>query len=190
MRLGKTGNPGRATYQERTNDFYETPAVAVEALLRVEDIPRFVWEPACGGGSIVEILRARGRTVMATDIQNAGCYDSRFGIDFLMELRAPIGCECIVTNPPYKLADEFVRHAVALVPMTVMLLRFNYLEGTGRSDIIDRQLARVHLFRNRLPMMHRKDWAGPRATSMVAFAWFVWLRGHTGPITLNRVTWE
>jgi len=180
--LGKTGNPGRATLKERTDDAYDTPAEAVRALLTVEPLPTHIWEPAAGTGSIVNVLREAGHTVMATDIDT--------GVDFLMEYRAPIGCGCIVTNPPYKLADEFVRHALTLVPHVVMLLRFNFLEGVGRSDIIDQQLRRVHLFRNRLPMMHRKNWTGPRTTSMVAFAWFVWMRGHTGPISLDRVTWE
>jgi hypothetical protein len=182
MKLGKTGNPGRDTFRKRKDDFYETPPQAVRALLKVEALPQRIWEPACGNGSIVNVLREAGYTVMATDVRDR--------IDFLMELRAPINCECIVTNPPFKLAEQFIRHALHLVPKAVMLLRFNYLEGTGRSDIIDKHLARVHLFRNRLPMMHRTDWTGPRATSMVAFAWFVWLRGHNGPITLNRVTWE
>jgi hypothetical protein len=190
MILGKTGNPGRDTFQNRGHDFYETPPQAVRALLKAEPLPERIWEPACGSGAIVKVLRDAGHIVMATDLQNAGCHDSRFGIDFLMELQAPIGCECVVTNPPFKLAGQFIRHALDLVPKVVMLLRFNYLEGITRSDIIDESLTRVHLFRNRLPMMHRRDWAGPRATSMVAFAWFVWLRGHTGAITLNRVTWE
>jgi len=181
-RLGKTGNPGRATLKDRADDSYDTPAVAVHALLKAEALPTHIWEPAAGTGSIAKILRAAGHTVMATDITT--------GVDFLMEYRAPIGCECIVTNPPYKLVDEFVRHAIALVPKVVMLLRFNFLEGIGRSDIVDQHLARVHLFRNRLPMMHRKDWAGPKTTSMVAFAWFVWLRGHADGIRLDRVTWS
>ena len=45
---------------ERGLDLYETPAVAVEALLRVEKIPHRVWEPASGRGAIVNVLRARG----------------------------------------------------------------------------------------------------------------------------------
>ena len=188
--LGKTGNPGRATLKERANDAYDTPPEAVRALLRAAVLPRHIWEPACGSGSIVTVLREAGHDVIATNLENAGCPDSRFGVDFLMELRPPIGCECIVTNPPYKLADQFVRHALSLVPLVVMLLRFNYLEGTGRSDIIDQHLERVYLFRNRLPMMHRKGWMGPKATSMVAFAWFQWQLGNKSPITLNRVTWE
>ena len=37
-------------------------------------------------------------------------------------------------------------------------------------------------------MMHRDGWSGPKATSAVPFAWFVWERGHQGPITTYRIT--
>src|SRR5689334_8084403 len=53
---------------DRNNDLYETPAVAVEALLRVEKLPHHIWECACGPGSIVKSLRAAGHTVWATDL--------------------------------------------------------------------------------------------------------------------------
>ena len=39
---------------ERGDDVYETPEVAVEALLRVEPLPRVLWECA-GEGSVGHI---------------------------------------------------------------------------------------------------------------------------------------
>jgi hypothetical protein len=42
----------RHPHAERGLDLYETPAVAVEALLRVERLPHRIWEPACGRGAI------------------------------------------------------------------------------------------------------------------------------------------
>jgi hypothetical protein len=89
------------------------------------------------------------------------------------------------------MANEFVRHALTLCPHVVMLLRLNFLESTGRSDILDKgQLATVLPFRNRLPMMHRDGWTGPKATSATPFAWFVWNRHHAGPPTIHRITAE
>jgi hypothetical protein len=44
---------------ERGLDLYETPPVAVRALLKVERIPHKVWEPAAGNGSIVRSLLLR-----------------------------------------------------------------------------------------------------------------------------------
>jgi hypothetical protein len=109
--------------------------------------------------------------------------------DFLITVGPPVGCTCIVTNPPYKLAAPFVRHAIKLVPKVCMLLRLAFLEGTGRDDILDK-LTRVHLFKNRLPRMHRDNWNGPRATSTIAFGWFIWECEHQGPVALHRIRWE
>ena len=81
-------------------------------------------------------------------------------------------------------------HALELVPRVVMLLRLAFLESERRAPILDRgALARVHVFRNRLPMMHRAGWAGPRASSAIPFAWFVWDRDHQGPTTIDRISW-
>lgn len=42
----------------------------------------------------------------------------------------------------------------------------------------------------RLPMMHRAGWGGPKTSSSIAFAWFVWDRNHSGPTILSRISWE
>jgi hypothetical protein len=171
-------------------DCYETPPEAVKALLKVEPLPARIWEPACGRGRIVDVLREAGHEVIASDVVNYGSTWTLTGWDFLLETQAPADCQCIVTNPPYRLADQFVRHAIELCPKVVMLLRLAFLEGTKRSDLVDGALARVWVFRNRLPRMHRDGWTGPRATSTVAFAWFVFEREHAGPISLSRITWS
>jgi hypothetical protein len=80
-----------------------------------------------------------------------------------------------------------------------MLLRLSFLEsgnektkaGRARLFALDGgQLSRVHVFRNRLPMMHRDGWTGNRASNPTPFAWFVWERGYTGEPTLNRISWN
>ena len=94
----------------RGADCYETPEEAVLALLRHEQIPPMVWEPFCGPGAIARILRAQGGTP-ATDLVNYASPDQdAHGRDFLLEQQAPYGCDAIVTNPPFKLAGEFVEH--------------------------------------------------------------------------------
>jgi hypothetical protein len=174
---------------DRGDDCYETPAVAVQALLRVEQIPSVVWEPCCGPGSIVRELRATRRKVYATDLVDYGCPDSESRIDFLLETRAPPGVEAIVSNFPFKLAGEMVEHALQLVPIVIVLARLTFLESERRSNILDGgSLARVHIFRSRLPMMHRRNWGGARSTSQVPYAWFVWRRDHRGPTVLDRIS--
>lgn len=172
----------RGALRDRGHDVYEMPAVAVEALLRVESLPHHVWEPACGPSQrIAEVLRAHDHQVTASDLTTDR-------IDFSMERRAPEGAGAIVTNPPYKLAADFVRHGLELVPLVIMLLRINFLEAQRRRDLIEGgKLARVHLFADRLPRMHREGWTGNRTSGSTAFAWFIWGRDHAGPIALDRI---
>jgi hypothetical protein len=182
----------RHAVKVRKDDLYETPPEAVRALLVAEPLPDVIWEPACGPGSIVRVLRSTGRQVYATDLVD---YDSpdqdQAGWDFLMETQLPIGVKAIVSNPPFKNGAEFVAKGLALCPKVIMLLRLAFLESAARSDILDGgQLARVHVFRNRLPMMHRDGWDGPKSTNTMAFAWFVWDRDHIGPTALTRISWE
>lgn len=188
---GVTGN-AHAPISERGDDLYETPEVAVESLLRIEKLPNRIWEPACGPGSIVRVLRRRGFTVWASDLVDYDSYDQDVsGWDFIMEKKVPIGAEAIVTNPPFKNAGEFVAHALTLCPKVVMLLRLAFMESQKRCQILDNgMLARVHVYRKRLPMMHRAGWEGRKANSGMAFAWFVWDREHSGPTELHRISWE
>lgn len=189
--LDKSAQAGRAPLRERRNDCYDSPPQAVEALLRTITLPHKIWEPCCGTGNIVGVLRNFGHEVYATDLNDRGCPDSVARVDFLMpDMTAPTDCEAIVTNPPYALAEEFVRRALQLCPQVIMLLRLAFLESERRSIILDSGwLEKVLVFRNRLPMMHRAGWDGPKSSSSMAFAWFCWNRTHIGPAELHRISW-
>lgn len=181
----------RHKLSDRGDDLYETPDVAVHALLRVEELPELIWEPACGPGRIARVLRDAGHLVLATDLVDYGCPDSAARRDFLTYTDSSPNIGAIVTNPPYKLAEQFVAKAIELCPLVIMLLRLAFLESERRRSILDNgTLARVHVFRKRLPMMHRDGWEGRKANSGMAFAWFVWDRNHSGPTMLNRISWE
>jgi hypothetical protein len=187
-----TGNRVHAI-AERKDDLYETPPEATRALLACEPVPGHVWEPACGPGAIVRELRASGREVVATDLVPYDCQGARSGIDFLMEREAM--APCIVTNPPFKLAEEFVGHAIDLCPEVYMLLRVAFLEGLRWEHKRFRDhLARVWVFAPRLPMMHRAGWGGPvNSNSGMAFGWFVFRRDWArmgGKASVDWVNWK
>jgi hypothetical protein len=185
-RLDHACQTGRHSDTERGLDLYETPESAVVALLRIETLPLRIWEPAAGRGAIVNVLRAHGRHVIASDVADYG-FPLDFASDFLTTTLPPRGCGAIVTNPPYQFAEQFVAHALGLCPRVIMLLRLAFLESERRTNILEqRGLARIHVFRKRLPMMHRDGWTGPRASSAIPFAWFCWDRDHCGPTTIDR----
>ena len=179
-----------APLKERKDDCYQTPPEATHALLRCEPLPHRILEPCCGPGAIVKVLRDTGHFVIAQDLVDYGCPDSSHSIDFLMEFRPP-EADAIVTNPPFKLAADFIRKGLDMCPLVIILQRLMFLEGQSRSDIIDGHLSRVHVFRNRLPTMHRNGWDGPKTGSMVPYAWFIFTREKKpGPILMDRISWE
>jgi hypothetical protein len=195
MPLDRVSLLGQHPHADRGLDLYETDRLAVEALLRTERIPHCIWEPAAGHGAIARVLRDHGHAVIASDIEN---HDGlHFVADFLATTSMPAGTEAILTNPPFKIVETFIAHALELCPLVAMFARLQFMEGgTGRARrhqlrrrILDEiPPARVHVFRDRLPMMHREGWEGRRARSAVAFAWFVWDRTHSGPTIITRIS--
>lgn len=193
-------NQGAARHalKARGNDLYETPAVATQALIRSGELldTLAIWEPAAGRGAIVRELLAAKHKIVATELVPYKGADPGIEtpIDFLMERKAPAGVDCIVTNPPFKNADAFVRHGLTLVPRVIVLLRLMAIEGAGRADLIDKHLVRVWAGIERLPMMHREGWNGSRNhNSGAPFAWFVFSaqgRPPGSPIGLRRMSWR
>jgi len=185
----------RGALAARKDDLYESPRCAVLTLMRIENLPARIWEPAAGRGAISRELMAAGHDVASHDLvahHGADPYiTSR--IDFLMERSAP-RVDAIVTNPPYKNADDFIRHGLVLGLPVIVLLRLMFIEGAGRSDLIDRHLVRVWAGIERLPQMHREGWEGKRQTNSGApFAWFVFdPEPHAEDVgfTVRRMSWR
>jgi hypothetical protein len=189
--LDHSAQSGRHSFADRGHDCYPTSPGATGALLQAEPLPKYIWDPCCGTGTIVTELRAAGHEVVASDLIDYGIPATApgyYGVDFLREWKAPAGCQAIVCNLPYQIAPQFVRHALTLVPVTCMLLRLAFLESVSRTDILENNhLARVLIFRKRLPMMHRHGWAGPRASNSICFAWFVWRHDWRGDPQIKRI---
>lgn len=112
------------------NDFYATDPQAVHELLDSGKIRlgNNVFEPCAGMGHIADVLKGRGHTVYATDKYDYG-YDYDKIMDFF-ELKRCYGD--IFTNPPYKIANEFIRHAKKIMSdhsQLILLLRTMLCRG-------------------------------------------------------------
>jgi hypothetical protein len=168
------------------DDFYPTPPKATEALLRVERFVGSIWEPACGDGAISKVLEAAGYDVQSSDLIDRGY--GQPGVDFLLDYRTV--ATNIVTNPPFKHAEEFVRHALARTTGKVaMLCRLAWLEGKARRDLFENSpLANVWVFSNRVPMLRGGDEMLKGGGGMIAFAWYVWNHAHEGRPQLGWVS--
>lgn len=177
---------------------YFTPPEAVRALLSVEALPHVIWEPACGTGNIVEVLRAHGRDVFASDVAEHGCPES-CQLDFMGADAAKVCSDmvvsAIVTNPPFSLIGKgWIERCLAFAPEVFLLARIQLLEGARRTQVIEKGgLRRIYVFRERLPMMHKRGFleaGGKPSTSTMAFAWFCWRRGWRGQASVKRISWK
>lgn len=190
----KRQGAARHALKDRKDDLYETPEQATRALLPfLGDEPLTIWEPCAGRGAIARVLRSVGHTVVMQDLNAYDRADAGIvtPVDFLMEQQAPNNCRLIVTNPPYKLSDAFIRHGIHLGCDVVVLLRLMAIEGAGRTDIM-RHCRIILAGIERLPMMHRDGWDGPKSNSSGApFAWFWFGReANENPIQLQRISWR
>jgi len=165
------------------DDFYPTPPKATRALLSVETFIGDIWEPACGDGAISKVLEEAGYKVTSSDLIDRG-YGTP-GVDFLLDYQTT--ADNIVTNPPFKHAEEFVMHALNRARRKVaMLCRLAWLEGKARGEMFQTTpLARVWVFSGRIPMLRGGEQMMKGGGGMIAFAWFVWDHEHKGPPTLG-----
>ena len=152
------------------DDYYPTPSEATESLLQVEKFKGKILEPACGEGHISKILMSHGHQVVSNDLIDRG-YGTG-GVDFLMEYeRYPN----IITNPPFKLAKEFILRSLELSDDKVaMFLRLAFLESQSRKkELFDPfPPARVWVFSKRLTLWINGD--KPTSSGTMAFCWMVW----------------
>jgi hypothetical protein len=181
------------TMNDRRDDLYETHPIATNAFIKhhKDHIPEKVWECAAGRGAISRILKDNGYSVVATDLnQHDGADDYiESSIDFLMEYSSR--ADMIITNPPYKLANAFIRHALSLDCRFAGLMPLAYLSGANRFDIL-RHCTHCYVGIERLPMMHREGWAGPKIdSSAIPFAWFVFdVNYRSDTIPIKRISWR
>ncbi len=152
-------------------DNYPTPDIAISELLKRESFDGVIWEPACGSGNIAKHFP----NCIATDIRE-GVFGEG-GINFFFERR---DVDCIITNPPYRLAKEFVEHSLECASKKVaMLLKLAFLESADRYPLFKKKPPKtIYVFSKRLPLTKEGD--NRRQSSMIPFAWFVWEKGFIG----------
>jgi hypothetical protein len=166
-------------YARHERDVYETPGW-VTATLLAEGLrePAGVWEPAAGSGKMLRVLQ------LLLPIRVVGS-DVHTGQDFLASV-LPSGCDCIVTNPPYKLGPEFIRHALSLLQpvggQLALLLRTDFDHARTRADLF----AGCPAFSKKLVLTKRIRWFEDERTASPSFnhCWMLWDWQHRGPPTI------
>ena len=173
------------------NDFYATDPIAIDKLVDAIQLPKKIWECACGTGCLSERLKYFGHDVFSTDLVDRGYGEVT---DFLESDNLPEECTCILTNPPYKYALEFIKHSLDLLPvngMCVMFLKTTFLEGQKRHDELfcKNQPKYVLQFSKRVLCAKNGEFKKMRdgGGSAVSYAWFVWQKGYKGDTIIKWI---
>lgn len=159
-------------------DNYPTPAWGTLSLLDQEDFSGTVLEPACCQGAMVLALRDRGLDVCASDIRMGQPLSGVGGIDFLGSHYMDKSFDHVITNPPFRRAEEFVRKALRVARKKVaFLLRLQFVESATRYQMFQSTPFKGLIqFSSRLTMWPEgtpsPEYAQRGGTT--AYAWFVW----------------
>lgn len=172
----------------RRADHYATPAPIVRLLLDNEMIDRAhpVLEPAVGEARAIErVLLERGFQVICSDLH--GRADECRDFFDIHEQH-----QTIITNPPFRLHQEFIKHAKRIVAdKFCFLLPLNYLVGAQRhSDIWSDPtfpLARVHVLTRGIDFVGTDPFADRFKPAQIYCGWFIFERRHRGPPTLHWI---
>ncbi len=158
------------------NDFYPTPPFVVNELLKREEFNGNIWECACGEGDISKVLEFNNYDVISSDLIDRGYGDQ---LDFL---ESNITVDNIITNPPFKLALDFVLKSKKLGRKKIaMFLKTVWLESESRYEMFqDKEfpLKTVYQFSKRVTLY--KEGIKMKNSGMISYAWFVWDRDYVG----------
>lgn len=169
-------------------DDFPTPPWATRALVEYvlsnKSELRFqsCLEPACGAGHMARALKPYFRNVQSSDAFDYGYGSLR---DFLAEPFAGNSVDWIITNPPFRLAEEFIAKSLEVARRGVAVLsRTVFLESIGRYERIfeKRPPSLFAQFTERVPMVRGR--LDIKATTATGYAWLVWKKPIKGTSTL------
>ena len=154
-------------------DDFPTPPWATRALMEHvlnNDTKGRCLEPACNKGHMSKVLKEYFNEVESSDI-----YDYGYGKvnNFLDSSHKNFNW--VITNPPFRLAEEFINKANEVASTGVAILaRTVFLESVGRYDRLSDLNPPTHFaqFSERVPMV--KGRLDKKASTATSYAWFVW----------------
>lgn len=183
------GNPRSSGYDKVEYEWYVEPSEAVRALFKSELFVEDIYDPACGGGTILAVacnefsLRVNG-----SDIVDRG---SGYPVSDFLTCQPDLWGN-IITNPPFGLAEEFALRAIQMSRYKVAIfIRLAWLEGEGRYKRLFNlhPPSRVLVFRNRMSCPPGGRGIPAKGGSM-AYCWVIWDKHHRGPTQLDWVRGE
>lgn len=158
-------------------DDFPTPPWATRALLEhvLNEHPlteQICLEPACGAGHMSRVLEDYFSEVVSSDAYYYGYAGVR---DFLEHPFEAKSVDWVITNPPFRLAEEFVCRSFDIARKGVAILaRTVFLESSGRYERVFARTppSKFAQFVERVPMV--KGRLDRKASTATGYAWLVW----------------
>lgn len=157
-------------------DNFPTPPWATRALvehvIRKDVSGHSCLEPACGAGHMSKVLKEYFGKAQSSDIAPYGYGDIK---DFLKYPFASNSVDWVITNPPFRLAEDFVLKALSVAREGVcMLTRTVFIESVGRYSRLFSQHKPLYFaqFTERVPMV--KGRLDRKASTATGYCWLVW----------------
>ena len=123
------------------------------------------------------------------NVHYSDAYEYGFGPvrNFLAHPYKTESYDWIITNPPFRLAEEFLLRALDVARVGVAILaRTVFLESVGRykNIFLDNPPSKFAQFVERVPMVRGR--LDGRATTATGYAWFIWEKSSSAP---PRLIW-
>lgn len=145
-------------------DDFQTPPEALYPLLPFLNKDWTIWECAAGEGNLVRELESRGFEVVGSDILT--------GQNFLTW--EPEHFDCIITNPPYKIKQDFLERCYALGKPFGLLLPLTTFETSKRQELFKQYGVQVIMFDKRINFKTPTGKDGNDSKPWFSTAWFTW----------------
>ncbi len=186
------GASNHSEHDREEHDFYSTDPQALRIFLNAylkrdnNTLTKNIWENACGKGHLSEVLKEYGYNVVSTDLIYRGYGVG--GVDFL-KYQKNIDCD-ILSNPPYKYAQEFVEHSLDLQSKgnkTIMFLKIQFLEGQKRRKLYDKYPPKYVYVNSKRQICYLNGDMSKKMSSATCYCWFVWEKGFQGDPIIKRI---
>ena len=181
------GASNHSKHNRAMNDFYATNPKSIDLLLdKVKKtkglkLSRKIWECAAGNGHLSIKLKTLGYDVFSTDI-----IKRKYKLDGIQNFLTYAGNtdRDILTNPPYKYAQEFVEKGMSYITSKrhlILFLKLTFLEGQARKKMFQKFPPKhIFIFSKRISVAKNGVASNFDNPNAIAYAWFIWEKGFAG----------
>ena len=169
----------------QAEDYYATDPIAAELLLQIENLDKKtpILECSAGENHLANVFKEHGYIVRTSDLVKR--LDTTEQVDFLSDEITEWNGN-IITNPPYKLAVNFIEKAMDIIHdgnKCIMFLKLQFMEGKARKKLFEKYPPKtIWVSSSRIMCAKNGNFEEMKegGGSAIAYAWYVFEKGYKG----------